>query len=96
MRRRNPLSMGSSITHIEQLERSLLRRGVGVLQADRHLCVDCRRTPLIGESIHLYEGRGGGVVCELCRALRREGPVATETVRHSEHGHAVRLTARAA
>ena len=53
-------------------------------------------SPLIGESIHLYDGRRGGVVCELCRPLRREAPAATEIVRHSERGHAVRLTARAA
>jgi hypothetical protein len=45
--------------------------------------------------VHLYE-RDSGIVCELCRPIRREHPVATELVRHSEHGHAVRLTARAA
>jgi hypothetical protein len=28
--------------------------------------------------------------------LRREAPVASEIVRHCEHGHTVRLTARAA
>ena len=33
-----------------------------------------------------------GIVCELCSPLRREHPVATELVRHSEHGHTVRLT----
>ena len=50
--------------------------------------------PLTGERVHLYEGRRGGIVCELCRTLRREPPVATELVRHCEHGHAVRLTVR--
>lgn len=87
--------MTSPVTHVEQLERVLLRRGVGLLEADRHRCSDCRRTPLIGERVHLYE-REPGIVCELCRVLRRESPVATEIVRHSEHGHTVRLTARAA
>jgi len=87
--------MAEAITHIEQLERSLLRRGVGALVADRHRCNDCGRTPLVGERIHLYE-RGKGIVCELCRPLRREHPAATELVRHSEHGHTVRLAARAA
>jgi hypothetical protein len=87
--------MNSPVTHVEQLERVLLRRGVGLLEADRHRCSDCRRTPLIGERVHLYE-RKPGIVCELCRVLRRESPVATEIVRHSEHGHTVRLTARAA
>jgi hypothetical protein len=82
-------------THIEQLERLLLRRGVGALVADRHRCTDCGRTPLVGERVHLYE-RDKGIVCELCRPLRREHPAATQPVRHSEHGHTVRLAARAA
>lgn len=79
----------------EQLERSLLRRGVGLLAADRNRCSDCGRTPLIGEQVHLYAKRHS-VVCELCRPLRSEAPEATETVRHTERGHTVRLTARAA
>jgi hypothetical protein len=87
--------MASSIAHIEMLERSLLRRGVGALAADRNRCSDCGRTPLVGEHVHLYE-RDHGMVCELCRPLRREHPAASELVRHSEHGHTVRLAARAA
>jgi len=80
---------------VERLERHLLRRGVHTLAADRDRCVDCARTPLVGERVHLYE-RLPGIVCELCRQLRRGSPVASETVRHSELGHTVRLTARAA
>jgi hypothetical protein len=94
--RRNPPVMDSDVTHIEQFERHMLRRGLGVLEADRERCVDCGRTPLTGEYVHLYDGRRGGVVCELCRALRHDPPIASEIVRHCEHGHAVRLTARAA
>ena len=87
----------TSATHIEQLERVLLRRGVGALEADRSRCADCGRTPLIGEQVHLYDGPPrSGIVCELCRPARREPPVASELVRHCEHGHTVRLTARAA
>jgi hypothetical protein len=89
-------TMAFPVTHVEQLERFLLRRGVGELEADRDRCADCGRTPLTGEHVHLYDGRGGGLVCELCRTLRREPPVASEIVRHCEHGHTVRLTARAA
>jgi hypothetical protein len=95
-----------TVSHVEQLERFLLRRGVGALEADRHRCADCGRTPLTGEHVHLYEsppsrphrspGRAHGIVCELCRPLRRDAPVATEIVRHCEHGHTVRLTVRAA
>jgi len=83
-------------THVEQLERVLLRRGLGALEADRERCADCGRTPLTGEQVHLYAGRQQRVVCELCRPGRGEAPVASEIVRHFERGHAVRLTARAA
>ncbi|MHB8240854.1 MAG: hypothetical protein ACYDHN_02580 [Solirubrobacteraceae bacterium] len=88
--------MSSVVTHVEQLERVLLRRSLGALEADRSRCVDCGRTPLTGEHVHLYEGRSHRVVCELCRPRHREAPTASEIVRHCEHGHAVRLTARAA
>jgi hypothetical protein len=88
--------MSSTATHVEQLERVLLRRGVGALEADRHRCADCGRTPLTGEHVHVYGGREERIVCALCRPGRREAPLATELVRHCEHGYTVRLTARAA
>jgi hypothetical protein len=88
------MGMATPVTHVEQLERHLLRRGVGALEADRERCADCGRTPLTGEHVHLYDGRHSGVICELCRMLRRDSPVASELVRHSEHGQTVRLTAR--
>jgi hypothetical protein len=88
--------MAPSATHIELLERVLLRRGVGALEADRSRCSDCGRTPLTGEHVHIYAGRRDRLVCELCRPARRELPLASEIVRHAEHGHTVRLTARAA
>lgn len=87
--------MHSVAEDVQQLERYLLRRGVRTLSEDRHRCVDCSRTPLVGERVHLYE-RLPGIVCELCRQLRPAVPLATEFVRHSELGHTVRLTARAA
>lgn len=43
-------------------------------------CSDCGRTPLIGESVHLYES--ADLVCELCRVLRRESPVLSAQVTH--------------
>jgi hypothetical protein len=71
------------------LEIALLRRGVGELAAGRCRCQVCRRTPLIGERIHVYED--GRTLCALCRRRRREEPVSTEVVRSSEYGHAVKL-----
>ena len=88
--------MTSTVTHVERLERVLLRRGLGALAAVRHCCVDCGRTPLTGEHVHVYGGREERIVCALCRPARREMPLATEIVRHCGHGHTVRLTARAA
>lgn len=88
--------MGSISADREQLERFLLRRGLGALEADRTRCGDCGRTPLFGELVHLYEGRRPRLVCELCRQLRHEAPVASEPVRHAAHGNTVRITTRAA
>ena len=60
-------------------------------------CSHCRRTPLVGEHVHLY---GDRLVCQLCRHLRREPPGDTVVVHSSEHHRtvkgAVRLRARAA
>jgi len=79
-----------------RLELVLLRRGIGALQADRTSCADCGRTPLVGEHVHLYEGRRPRTVCELCSTRRREEPTASAAVRHTEHGHTVRVLAPAA
>jgi hypothetical protein len=88
--------MSSTPKDTDQLEMLLLRRGLGALEADRSRCADCGRTPLTGELLHAFAGRRTDLVCELCRPRRRASPVASEIVRHCEHGHAVRLTARAA
>lgn len=88
--------MQSPSTHVELLERVLLRRGVGVLEADRNTCSDCGRTPLVGEQVHVFGAARNRIVCELCRPHRHDAPLASEVVRHFERGHTVRLTARAA
>ena len=88
--------MGSVTADRDQLERLLLRRSLGALEADRTCCADCGRTPLFGELVHLYEGRRPRLLCELCRSLRHEAPVASQPVRHAAHGSTVRITARAA
>ena len=80
----------AAVTIDEQdLERALLRKSVGALSDGRHDCVDCGRTPLVGETLYRYAG--GPTVCELCRPLRRGEPVESERVRHSEYGNAVRV-----
>jgi hypothetical protein len=71
------------------LERELLRKGVGARQAGRPRCADCGRSPLVGERVHVYDR--GAVVCELCRPARRSPPEHTQVVHHPERGHAVRL-----
>jgi hypothetical protein len=92
--------MSSTVTEdVEQLERVLLRRGLGALEAGREPCADCGRTPLTGEHVHIYDSPRQPrhrLVCELCRPAQAEAPVASEIVRHCEHGQTVRLTARAA
>ena len=76
------------------LERALLRKGVGAREAGRRQCSDCGRSPLVGERIHIYAR--GAVVCELCRPHRRRAPEFSQVVPHSERGHTVRLRERAA
>jgi hypothetical protein len=75
------------------LERRLLRKGVGALEAARPCCTACGRTPLVGELIHRFSR---GLVCELCRPRERGTLVGSERVAHSERGNAVRLRVRPA
>ena len=87
------LRYGSALTR-NPLERELLRATVGRLEAGRHPCADCGRSPLEGEEIHLYGS--GRTVCALCRPRHRAQPETTETVRHAERGQTVRPRARLA
>jgi hypothetical protein len=82
--------MAESHRDAQELERVLLRRGVGMIAAGRDRCADCGRSPLVGEQVHLYAG-DGSVVCELCSVLRSGRPAASELVRHSEVGQTVRI-----
>ena len=87
--------MGRVFAAIDEadLERALLRKSVGALTSGTQRCADCGRTPLIGESVHVYDD--GRVYCDLCRPHRREEPIRCERVR-GDYGHAVKLTVRAA
>lgn len=95
-RRGESVAMAHASSVTEKLELLLLRRGVGALEAGRSRCADCGRTPLTGEEVHVFGGRRQRIVCALCRRRRREEPLASEIVRHAEHGQTVRLTAGAA
>lgn len=83
------VSTDERVAGAADLERQLLRVGVGALSADRANCRDCGRTPLIGEEVYVYEH--DRVVCELCRPRHASAPLSAERVRHSEFGQAVRL-----
>jgi hypothetical protein len=76
------------------LERELLRQSISLMDAGRHRCCDCGRTPLVGEHVHVYAR--GTVVCELCRTLRREPPQRTELMRGEGRGATVRVLRKAA
>ncbi len=75
----------------------LLRRSLGASTAERSCCAHCRRTPLIGERVHIYETASGDerLVCALCRHHRREVPTRTELV-HAGGDRAVRVRPRRA
>lgn len=65
--------------------------GKGRAEAADGTCSHCRRTPLVGEHVHLY---GGRIVCQLCRHLRREAPGETVVVHSSEHHRTVKAAER--
>jgi hypothetical protein len=80
-----------------RLETALLRRSVDDSVAARHRCAHCRRTPLIGEVVHVYRAGGGErLVCELCRPLRREPPADSHLMHSPAHERSVRVCERAA
>jgi hypothetical protein len=73
-----------------ELQLALVRSAVDRRDADRERCRGCRRTPLIGERVYLDEG--GGLYCELCRALEPETLHTSQIVHGPEFGHTMRLT----
>lgn len=71
--------------HFENLSRSTASTQTqpaasDLLAEELARCSDCARTPLIGESVHLYES--ADLVCELCRMMRGEAPVLSAQVTH--------------
>jgi hypothetical protein len=81
--------MATHVRDMPELELAMLKRSVGALAAQSERCDHCHRTPLAGERVHLYAN--GSMLCELCRALRRETPDSSRLVHGPEFGHAVRI-----
>jgi hypothetical protein len=77
------------LREMPELELALLRRSVGAIAAGCERCGHCHRTPLVGERVYHYES--GEMLCELCRAMRREPPAASRLVHSPELGNAVRI-----
>jgi hypothetical protein len=80
----------SASPHDPSFERELLRKALFALGAGHARCVDCRRTPLTGELMHVLDS--GRELCSLClaRSAGREGePVRSERVHAGERRLAV-------
>jgi hypothetical protein len=76
------------------LELALMRRGVDERATEYERCADCRRTPLIGERLYMYDD--GVVRCELCRALSAQPPAHSRLVHGPEFGHTMKIVDRRA
>jgi hypothetical protein len=86
--------MRAAVQDIPDLELALLRRGVDQRAAGLDRCERCKRTPLMGERIYVYET--GRMLCELCRAVDRETPVSSKRVHGPGIGHRMRIVDRRA
>jgi hypothetical protein len=82
--------MDTSVRDMPALELALMRRGVHDLAAGCERCARCRRTPLIGERVYVYES--GSLLCELCRAVEPRSPVHSRLIHGPEFGHTFRIT----
>lgn len=74
---------------MEELELALLKRGVDERLAERERCRRCRRTPLIGERVYLYDN--GSILCELCREGRPDAPLASRITHGPAFGNTIRI-----
>jgi hypothetical protein len=81
--------MDASMREMPELERALLRRGVDDLAAAEERCGHCRRTLLVGEYAHVYDGER--IVCDLCRERERKPPLSVRVVHGPAFGHTIRI-----
>jgi hypothetical protein len=84
--------MRSAVHASRDLELALLRRGVHERDAGCERCHQCRRTPLIGERVYVYDG--GALLCELCRALSGHAPARSHLIHGPEFGHTMKIADR--
>lgn len=77
-----------------ELELALLRRGMVERAGGFDRCHSCRRTPLIGERVYLYEE--DVMICELCRGSQRKAPSRSLLMHGPAFGHSIRITDRRA
>jgi len=86
---RNGLHEAAIARDMAELELALLRRGVDQRVAGIECCSRCRRTPLIGERVYVYDQ--GPVICELCRSLDADGPRSSRLVHGPAFGHTIKI-----
>jgi len=72
-----------------ELEMALLRRGLDDRAAAEERCGRCRRTLLVGESVHVYDA--DRIVCDLCRERERKPPMSVRVVHGPAFGHTIRI-----
>jgi hypothetical protein len=73
---------------MDELELSLLRRGIDERAEHRECCARCRRTPLVGERV--YVSSPESIVCELCHFAGEE-PGDIRLVHTPAFGHTIRI-----
>lgn len=94
VRAQNLPAMRVAADDAANLELALLRRGVVKRAADLERCGRCRRTPLIGERVYVYEP--DTVRCELCRTAEARPPSGSHVIHGPEFGHSMRVADRRA
>lgn len=56
--------MGPANTRAVELASLILRRSLGAIGTGRDSCSGCRRTPVAGELMHVFDS--GSTLCSLC------------------------------
>ena len=73
---------------VDELELSLLRRGIDERLAHSERCARCRRTPLVGERVYMRSPEA--IVCELCH-FSGDDFAGTRVIHTPAFGHTIRI-----